>query len=646
MAHTHTHSLSHTHTRHNTHGHKPKIKDMEVKNRAPAPIQITAEQILREAKDKGIEDVRKPPAQFITDKEELLNYQNNKRRDFENQIRRQRNHVGTWCRYALWEASLKEFANARSVFERALQVDYRNQTTWFKYIEMEMKNKFINHARNLLDRCVALHPRVDKFWFKYTYAEEMLGATEQARQVFERWMKWEPNDMAWGAYIKFEMRQGEIGRARGIYERYVVARPTSRAYLKYAKWEENQGQRGFARQIYERSMEEVHPDQGTERLLINFARFEERCKEFDRARVIYQYAIDNIGKRRAAFAAKDTDEEAGEQSDEDEDTATAVEELKREFIAFEKRHGSRKDIESVIVDKRRGQYESVVKNDKYNYDAWVDYIRLEEAEGDLSLIRAVYDRAVSNTPPLMEKKYWKRYIYLWIFYALFEELQANDVERTREVFRRCLKVIPHKHFTFGKIWTMAAQFEVRQLDIAAARKLFGTAIGLCPKENLFKNYIELELQLGEIDRCRQIHAKRIEFNPANCTAWIAFAQLEINCEEFVRARSMFEIAVSQTELDMPELLWKAYIDFEVSQEDASRVRDLYERLLDKTNHVKVWISYGKFNCNCALQLADGLKENAAADKDDLELDLDTAVHKMRETFDRGCVTRTMITYIE
>ncbi len=131
-----------------------------------------------------------------------------------------------------------------------------------------MKNKFINHARNVWDRAVTLHPRVDSFWFKYSYMEEMVrctyctyihspknplihsdtykhtnirtyihigmmyhvhrvfvciycwcsifkcmyvsmmkvSAVDNARQVFERWMKWEPDDLAWAAFIKFEMR--------------------------------------------------------------------------------------------------------------------------------------------------------------------------------------------------------------------------------------------------------------------------------------------------------------------------------------------------------------------------------------------------------------------------------------------------------
>lgn len=84
------------------------------------------------------------------------------------------------------------------------------------------------------------------------------------------------------------------------------------------------------------------------------------------------------------------------------------------------------------------------------------------------------------------RRFWRRYIYLWINYALFEELQAADVERTREVYRACLKVIPHEAFSFAKIWLMAAHFEVRQKDLEAARKILGQAIGRCGKEKIFK----------------------------------------------------------------------------------------------------------------------------------------------------------------
>jgi crooked neck len=45
---------------------------------------------------------------------------------------------------------------------------------------------------------------------------------------------------------------------------------------------------------------------------------------------------------------------------------------------------------------------------------------------------------------------------------------------------------------------------------------------------------------------------------------------------------------------MPETLWKAYIDFEIAEGDSTRARALYERLLQRTQHVKVWTSFGAF----------------------------------------------------
>lgn len=45
---------------------------------------------------------------------------------------------------------------------------------------------------------------------------------------------------------------------------------------------------------------------------------------------------------------------------------------------------------------------------------------------------------------------------------------------------------------------------------------------------------------------------------------------------------------------MPELLWKAYIDFEIDEGEREGARELYETLVRQSGHVKVWISYALF----------------------------------------------------
>lgn len=41
-----------------------------------------------------------------------------------------------------------------------------------------------------------------------------------------------------------------------------------------------------------------------------------------------------------------------------------------------------------------------VKANPNNYDAWFDYLRLVESEGDLEVIHETYERAIANVPPM------------------------------------------------------------------------------------------------------------------------------------------------------------------------------------------------------------------------------------------------------
>ena len=90
-----------------------------------------------------------------------------------------------------------------------------------------MRQKQVNHARNIWDRAVTILPRSNVFWQKYTYMEEMLGNVVNARQIFERWMQWHPDEQAWQAYINFELRYHELDKVRAIYERFVMCHGTN-----------------------------------------------------------------------------------------------------------------------------------------------------------------------------------------------------------------------------------------------------------------------------------------------------------------------------------------------------------------------------------------------------------------------------------
>ena len=542
-----------------------------VKNKAAAPIQISAEQLLREAVDRQ-EPGLQAPTQKFADLEELHEFQGRKRKEFEDYVRRNRVNMNNWMRYAQWELEQKEYRRARSIFERALDVDSTSVVLWIRYVEAEMKTRNINHARNLLDRAVTILPRVDKLWYKYVYMEETLGNVPGTRQVFERWMSWEPAEEAWMAYIKLEKRYAEYDRARSIFERFTIVHPEPRNWIKWAKFEEENGTSSLVREVFGAAIEALGDDFMDEKLFIAYARYEAKLKEYERARAIYKYALDRLPRSRSAI-------------------------LHKSYTTFEKQFGNREGVEDVILAKRRVQYEEQLKSEPQNYDIWFDFAKLEETGGDVERIRDVYERAIAQIPTSQEKRNWRRYIYLWIFYATWEEMINKDAERARQIYQECLKLIPHKKWTFAKMWLAKAQFEVRQQQLQTARKTLGQAIGMCPKDKLFRGYIELEKQLFEFLRCRTLFEKQIEWNPSNSQAWIQFAELEQGLDDIERARAIFELGIDQPTLDMPELVWKAYIDFEEYEEEYDRARALYERLLRKTDHVKVWINYARFEIN-------------------------------------------------
>ncbi|KAF5518408.1 Pre-mRNA-splicing factor clf1 [Colletotrichum aenigma] len=572
----------------------------KVKNKAPAPVQISAEQLLREAVDRQ-EVALQAPTQRFADLEELHEFQGRKRREFEDYVRRNRVNLNNWMRYAQWELEQKEFRRARSIFERALDVHPNSVPLWIRYCESEMKNGDISHARNLFDRAVARLPRVDKLWYKYVYMEEMLGEIPKTRSVFDRWMQWQPDEAAWSAYIKLEKRYGEYDRARDIFEKFTQVHPEPRNWIKWARFEEEFGTSDMVREVYGIAVEALGDEFVDEKLFVSYARFEAKMKEYERARAIYKYAMDRLPRSKSMA-------------------------LHKAYTTFEKQFGDRDGVEDVVLSKRRVFYENQVKENPKNYDTWFDYTRLEETAGDLDRVRDVYERAVAQVPPAQEKRFWRRYIYLWINYAMFEELQAKDVERARQIYKVCLELIPHKKFTFAKIWLLKAQFEIRQGELTNARKTLGQAIGMCPKDKLFRGYIELELKLFEFLRCRTLYEKHIEWNPANCQTWIKFAELERGLDDLDRTRAIFELAVNQMVLDMPELLWKAYIDFEEEEGEYDRTRELYERLLEKTDHVKVWISYAHFELN--------IPEDEEAEEEEAPIS-DVAKARARKVFERA-----------
>lgn len=110
------------------------------------------------------------------------------------------------------------------------------------------------------------------------------------------------------------------------------------------------------------------------------------------------------------------------------------------YTKFEKQHGTHNSLQNTVLEKQRIQYEEELAHDGRNYDVWLNYAHLEEAawrdlkaegitleekEAATVRVRELYERAVAQVPLFQDKPYWTRYIFLWLEYAIFEEIETK-----------------------------------------------------------------------------------------------------------------------------------------------------------------------------------------------------------------------------
>lgn len=79
------------------------------------------------------------------------------------------------------------------------------------------------------------------------------------------------------------------------------------------------------------------------------------------------------------------------------------------------------------------------------------------------------------------------------------------------------------------------------------------------------------------------------------------------------------------------MLWKTFIDFEIGERETDNVRSLYERLLQRTSHVKVWISYGKFE---AVEVAESAAARMSGEGEEV-VERGPGVQAVRAIFEKG-----------
>ncbi len=67
---------------------------------------------------------------------------------------------------------------------------------------------------------------------------------------------------------------------------------------------------------------------------------------------------------------------------------------------------------------------------------------------------------------------------------------------------------------------------------------------------------------------------------------------------------------------MPELVWKEYVDFEYNESNYDKARQLYEQMIERSHHVKAWITYALFEVSIP---DEEQLENVSENEEEIEI---------------------------
>ncbi|KAI5675372.1 hypothetical protein M9H77_06322 [Catharanthus roseus] len=275
----------------------------------------------------------------------------------------------------------------------------------------------------------------------------------------------------------------------------------------------------------------------------------------------------------------------------------------------------------------------------YNYEVLKKYIDLEKKRGNQIGVRRIFEKALEDLP--FGRKEWTDYIYLWLDYAYFEEFEAKDIEKARGIYSRCTRLISrYGMFLFPEVWISAAKLEINESDFDKARTLLESGIEKSPAREIFQIYIEMEFKLGHVIRCQTLFMRYVQWSKDDdFCSWIEYTNFEKSQLNPNRARFIYDIAISQPALYKCRQLWDSYIDFEVSEGEFDKARELFEILLKRTKNVNVWIKYARFEAfmvkdvfheKDVVKLDEKLKQN-----EEEIVDVETSIQRVRDIFRKG-----------
>lgn len=382
-------------------------------------------------------------------------------------------------------------------------------------------------ARALFARAVraADSPPVEAAaWNAWGLSEQRKGHTSTARKCFVNGLKADPTHAPLcQAFAVFEAKYGLKRRARELFARCAQLSKTSRTWIAWANFEADEDNVQKARILYRNAVEAAIDDEGVAAIL-SFARFEERRKQFGRARELYRDGTVRFGKNCAKLLH----------------AWGVMESHAGRYIQARRLFLSTLDCPGLSGHAAAPTYQ-----------AWA---LAEKRAGNIASARKLFARGAEADP---------KHAYIWQAWGIMESKLRNH-EAAREYFRKGTEAQPNSAPT----WNAWAKMEAVLGDYEAARKLYRKAtVANETHARSWQAWACMEGKLGNLDTARSLFKKIVAFYPGCAPAWQAWARMEENVGNFEVARELYQKGVDADPAHIA--VWQAWSQMEERVSDGT-----------------------------------------------------------------------------
>jgi tetratricopeptide (TPR) repeat protein len=380
------------------------------------------------------------------------------------------------------EKILRNWERARKLFAQTLEAEPKFLSAYNSWALMEIDLGNVQKGYELLVRGLQVDPSSVRLLRSLAILEDKHGRSKSARSILNRALEQDQDNPHLLYAVGFlEFKQGNPARARACFHKACqVDRSSMKAYLALAQMEEYLGNTEAARQAYMGALTEARarPSDGSIQLdgvggavalWQACARFEEKSKNFRRARHIYMEAV-------ARFPSDVR--------------------LLCEYAKLELRLGNYRSARTLLC-------RAIEIDDGYPY-AYQYLGLLEQAEMQFDAARSTYSKGIERCCAAnSETRFPTDTASLYHSWALLE-WKSGDPTRARNLFERGLKA----DRSAGWLWASYARFEADVGNDELAQHYYARAVNATPKDaSIWKSWASFERSRGNQERA-DAYAKR------------------------------------------------------------------------------------------------------------------------------------------